>query len=117
MSRSDQECIFCRIVRGEIPGDMVFENDTVVAFRDIQPAAPTHILIVPREHIESVNDLSDDDGSIVGDLLLAARTIAQYEKVADKGYRVVTNTGQWGGQTVSHLHFHLLGGRQLGSLG
>lgn len=117
MVRSDQECIFCRIVRGEIPGERVFENDTVVAFRDIQPAAPTHILIVPKEHITSVSDLADDDATIAGRLLLAARTIAAQEGLVDRGYRVVSNTGPWGGQTVDHLHLHLLGGRQLGALG
>ena len=117
MERSDQECIFCRIVRGEIPGERVYDDDTVVAFRDIQPAAPTHVLIVPREHITSVSDLSDDDTLIAGRLLLAARMIAAQEGLVANGYRVITNTGQWGGQTVDHLHLHLLGGRQLGILG
>ena len=117
MARSDQECIFCRIIRGEIPGDKVFENESVVAFRDIQPAAPTHILIVPREHIVSVSDLTDDDAEIAGALILAARSIAEQENVVEHGYRVITNTGDWGGQTVNHLHLHLLGGRQLGALG
>lgn len=117
MARSDQECIFCRIVRGEIPGERVFENETVVAFRDIHPAAPTHVLIVPREHIASVSDLSDDDASIAGALMLAARTIAAQEGLVANGYRVITNTGEWGGQTVDHLHLHVLGGRPLGALG
>jgi histidine triad (HIT) family protein len=108
MARTDQECIFCRIVRGEIPGDRVYENDVIVAFRDIQPAAPTHVLIVPREHIRSVSDLRDDDTAIAGKLLQAARTVAAQEGLVAGGYRVITNTGEWGG---------LLGGRQLGALG
>ena len=117
MSRSDQECIFCRIVRGEIPGERVYENELVVAFRDIQPAAPTHVLIVPREHIPSVSQLDDGDGEIAGALLMAARSIAAQEGLDANGYRVVTNTGAWGGQTVDHLHLHVLGGRQLGAMG
>ncbi|MEX1157366.1 MAG: histidine triad nucleotide-binding protein [Thermomicrobiales bacterium] len=114
---SEHECIFCRIVRGEIPGDRLFEDETVIAFRDIQPAAPTHILIIPRKHIASVSDLRPDDGAIAGQLLLAAGWIANQEGLREQGYRVVTNTGKWGGQSVDHLHLHLLGGRQLGSLG
>ncbi len=117
MARSDQECIFCRIVRGEIPSERVFEDEAVVAFRDIQPAAPTHVLIVPREHIRSVSDLNDDDTAIAGALLLAARTIAAQEGLVADGYRVITNTGDWGGQSVDHLHLHVLGGRMLGALG
>lgn len=117
MVRNDQECIFCRIVRGEIPGERVFENETVVAFRDIQPAAPTHVLIVPREHITSISELREEDVPIAGELLLAASAIASQEGLVERGYRVITNTGQWGGQTVDHLHLHLLGGRQLGALG
>lgn len=117
MERRDKECIFCRIVQGDIPGDRVYEDEMVVSFRDVQPAAPVHILIVPREHISSVSDLRDDDAAIAGALLLAARTIAAQEGLPERGYRVVTNTGQWGGQSVDHLHLHLLGGRQLGALG
>jgi histidine triad (HIT) family protein len=117
VERRDSECIFCRIVSGEIPGDRVYENDTVVAFRDIQPLAPTHVLIVPREHISSVSDLRDDDGAIAGALLLAARVVADQEGLTENGYRVVTNTGPWAGQTVDHIHLHVLGGRQLGPMG
>jgi histidine triad (HIT) family protein len=115
--RTDAECIFCRIVRGEIPSDTVYENELVLAFRDIQPSAPTHILIVPREHIASVSALSDTDQSIAGALLLAARDIAAQERILSAGFRVSTNTGEWGGQTVDHLHLHVLGGRQLGAMG
>jgi len=111
------ECIFCRIVRGDIPGDRLFEDESVIAFRDIQPAAPIHILIIPRRHITSVSDLQPEDGRVAGRLLLAAGRIADQEGLREQGYRVVTNTGKWGGQTVDHLHLHLLGGRQLGALG
>jgi histidine triad (HIT) family protein len=117
VARRDAECIFCRIVSGDIPGDKVYENETVVAFRDIQPVAPTHILIVPREHITSVSDLGDGDGAIAGALLLAARDIATQQQLDENGYRVVTNTGPWAGQTVDHLHLHVLSGRQLGAMG
>jgi histidine triad (HIT) family protein len=115
--RSDAECIFCRIIRGEIPGDMVYEDSQVVAFRDIQPAAPTHILVVPREHITSISDLQDDDRDIAGALLLAARDIAAREGIVSRGFRVATNVGDWGGQSVDHLHLHILGGRSLGLMG
>jgi histidine triad (HIT) family protein len=117
VERRDTECIFCRIVSGEIPGDTVYENETVVAFRDIQPLAQTHVLIVPREHVSSVSDLRDDDGAIAGALLLAARDVAMQEGLPENGYRVVTNIGPWAGQTVDHLHLHVLGGRQLGPMG
>lgn len=114
---TDPECIFCRIVRGEIPSARVYENEDVVAFRDIQPTAPVHILIVPRSHIASINSLRIADQAIAGALFIAARDIAASEGLADDGFRVVSNTGAWGGQTVDHLHLHLLGGRQLGALG
>lgn len=117
MERHDPECIFCRIIAGDIPSDRVYENDTVVAFRDIQPVAPTHILIVPRAHVPSVSGLEDADTEIAGALLLAARDIAASEGLEPNGYRVVTNVGDWAGQTVYHLHIHILGGRQLGPMG
>ncbi|MGH9174593.1 MAG: histidine triad nucleotide-binding protein [Vicinamibacterales bacterium] len=115
--RIDHECIFCRIVRDEIPSQRVFEDEAVVAFRDVQPAAPVHILVVPREHIRSISDLGDDDGPVAAAMMLAARQIAVQEGLAERGYRVVVNTGEWGGQTVDHLHLHVLGGRQLRALG
>lgn len=115
--RSDAECIFCRIVRGEIPSTKVFEDDHIIAFRDIQPSAPTHILVVPREHIRSIGDLQDADDQVAGALLLVAREIAAREGLAIDGYRVATNVGEWGGQSVDHLHLHILGGRPLGSMG
>jgi histidine triad (HIT) family protein len=109
----DPECIFCRIVAGEIPSNRVAEDETVIAFRDIAPKAPTHVLVVSREHIPSAAELTDADGPLLGRMFAMAAEIARTEGVAERGYRIVTNVGQWGGQSVDHLHFHLLGGRQL----
>jgi len=104
-------CLFCRIVAGEIPSTKVHEDDVVLAIRDIAPRAPTHILLLPRRHIASAADLTPDDGELLGRLFGAAAEIARSEGIAARGYRVVTNVGTWGGQTVDHLHFHLMGGR------
>jgi len=106
-------CIFCRIVRGEIPADVVHDGDAFLAFRDVNPMAPIHILIVPRRHIASVNDVETQDGDVLAGMLLAARTIAAQEGVAEDGFRLVANTGRDGGQSVDHLHIHLLGGRAM----
>jgi histidine triad (HIT) family protein len=109
--RRDPECLFCRIVAGEIPSTQVVADDQVVAFRDIAPRAPTHILVIPREHIPSAADLGAEDGELLGRIFAAAADIARAEGIAEGGYRIVTNIGTWGGQTVDHLHFHLMGGR------
>lgn len=109
--RRDPDCLFCRIVAAEIPSSRVAEDDVAVAFRDITPRAPTHILVVPRDHIPSAADLTDVDGPLLGRLFGLAAEIARAEGIADGGYRIVTNVGAWGGQTVDHLHFHLMGGR------
>jgi histidine triad (HIT) family protein len=109
----DPDCLFCRIVAGEIPSDRILEEETLVAFRDIAPRAPTHVLVVPHEHIPSANDLTEDDDALLGDLFAAARRIASGEGIADAGYRLVVNVGQWGGQSVDHLHLHVLGGRAM----
>ena len=111
MSTSD--CLFCRIARGEIPAKLVHETDTVLAFRDIDPKAPTHVLVIPREHIASVNDIEPAHADVVGQLFVAARAIAASEGLADDGYRLVMNTGAAAGQTVWHIHLHLLGGREM----
>jgi histidine triad (HIT) family protein len=111
------ECIFCRIVRGEIPADVVYQDARTLAFRDIQPAAPTHVLVVPREHIASLHELTTAHVELSSALLLAAQRVAEQEGLAEHGYRVVTNIGEWGGQTVAHLHLHVLGGRPLKALG
>ena len=105
------DCLFCRVVRREIPATLVFENTECIAFRDIDPKAPTHVLIVPREHVASLNEATDVD--TLGALLVAAAEIARNEGIAEGGYRTVINTNRDAGQTVFHLHLHLLGGRSL----
>ena len=107
------DCLFCKIIKGEIPSAKVYEDDKVYAFRDIEPQAPVHILIIPKEHIVSANELTEENASIVGHIFAVAAKIAKDEGIADGGYRIVNNCGQDGGQTVGHLHFHMLGGRSL----
>jgi histidine triad (HIT) family protein len=109
--RRDPACLFCRIVAGEIPSTRVAEDELAIAIRDIAPRAPTHILVLPREHVPSAADLTDADARLVGRLFAMAAEIARAEGIAEGGYRIVTNVGRWGGQTVDHLHFHLMGGR------
>jgi len=111
---SDPDCIFCKIAAEEIPADVVYTDDQVVAFRDISPQAPTHILVIPREHIATVNDLSEDHASMVGRLTLVAKDLAEEDGLAESGYRLVLNTGPDGGQAVFHIHLHLFGGRPMG---
>ncbi|HEY7897371.1 MAG TPA: histidine triad nucleotide-binding protein [Gemmatimonadaceae bacterium] len=110
MADDSATCIFCRIVRGEIPSTMVASNDVAVAFRDLDPKAPVHVLVVPRRHITSLDD--SPDKATLGELLALATEVARQEGLA-RGYRVVLNTGSDGGQTVSHLHAHVLGGRHM----
>ena len=110
--RRDPSCLFCRIIAGEIPSNRVAEDESVVAIRDIAPRAPTHVLVMPRDHIPSAADLTDTDSPIVGRIFAMAAEIARSEGIADNGYRIATNIGAWGGQTVDHLHFHLMGGRR-----
>jgi len=107
------DCIFCRIGRGELGTKFVGESEGAVAFYDLQPQAPTHVLIVPRRHVASLDELTEDDAAMIGDLLLLAAQVARREGIADRGYRVLTNVGADAGQSVHHLHFHLLGGRQM----
>jgi histidine triad (HIT) family protein len=106
-------CLFCRIVAGEIPSTVVREDADTFAFRDIDPRAPTHVLIVPRKHIASVNDVGAPDAPLIGRLYLAAQEIAAADGVAEQGYRLVMNTGADAGQSVAHIHLHLLGGRRM----
>lgn len=108
------DTIFGRILRGEIPCDKVYEDDQVLAFRDINPAAPTHILIIPRKHIATINDAGAEDAALLGHMMLTAAKLARAEGIADDGYRLVINCNGDGGQTVYHLHLHVLGGRALG---
>lgn len=107
----DSDCIFCRIGSHELKADIVYENDAVVAFRDINPQAPTHVLIVPRKHVSTINDLEPGDAEIVGALFLAAKEIAAAEGLSEAGYRVTMNCNEGAGQSVFHIHLHLLGGR------
>ena len=108
---SVEDCLFCKIASGEIPASRVFEDDVCIAFNDISPQAPTHILIIPRQHIDSLDKAQTGDRDTLGQLLQAAANIARDRGFADDGYRVVINTNADGGQTVFHLHVHLLGGR------
>lgn len=109
--------LFSRIIDGEIPGSFVYQDEHVVAIRDIQPAAPIHVLVIPRKPIPSIAHLAEEDLELAGRILLAVRKVAEQEGLAERGYRVVVNTGEEGGQTVPHLHFHVLGGRQLSGHG
>lgn len=106
-------CLFCKIAAGAIPSTQVYSDEHIVAFRDISPAAPQHILLIPRKHIESVAALTAQDGELMGHLMLKASQIAESAGFAESGYRCVLNTRKDGGQTVSHLHLHLLAGRQM----
>lgn len=106
------DCIFCNIIAGQIPSPRVYETDYLIVIKDINPKAPVHDLIIPKEHIASLNDLKGT--KLAGELLLAAKKVAEIEGVAQKGYRVIINTGKNGGQLVPHLHLHLIGGRALG---
>lgn len=108
------DCLFCKIEAGEINADMVFQDDNVIAFRDINPQASTHILIVPRRHIPTINDLADEDAALIGRLSTVARDLAAKEGIAEDGYRIVMNCNEGAGQTVWHIHLHLLGGRSFG---
>lgn len=108
------ECIFCKIVKGEIPAEIVYQDELVVAFKDIKPAAPTHFLIVPREHISSVSDADSSHQGILGQLMLAAKSIAKTYGITESGFRLVVNNGADAGQVVFHIHVHMLAGRALG---
>ena len=108
--------IFSKIIRGELPGDIVYQDDLVTAFRDINPGAPTHILIVPNKEIPTVNDLTDEDERAAGRMLLAAKKIAEQEGIAEDGYRLIINVGKHGRQEIFHVHMHLVGGRPLGPM-
>jgi histidine triad (HIT) family protein len=108
------DCLFCKILSGEIPAEIVYESDTAVAFRDINSKAPTHILVIPRKHISTINDIEKDDEVIIGSLYTAAREIAAREGIANEGYRAVMNCNESAGQSVFHIHLHVMGGRSMG---
>ena len=107
------DCIFCKIVAGEIPSDIVYQDEEAIAFRDINPQAPVHLLIVPRKHTPALTDLAEAESSLAGHMVNIANQLAKREVISEGGYRLVINCGQQGGQLVPHLHMHLLGGRQL----
>jgi histidine triad (HIT) family protein len=109
-----EDCIFCKIASGEMESELVYEDEQVVAFSDINPVAPHHILIIPRKHIESINDMGDDDEGLIGHLFLAAGKLAKDLGVDQSGYRCVINTNKDAGQAIFHIHLHLLAGRKLG---
>lgn len=108
------DCLFCKFISGEIKTEAVYEDEQVFAFKDIHPQAPTHILVIPKKHIHSLNHLSENDGNLIGSLYLAAKIIAQQNNIHESGYRCLINCGSDGGQSVFHIHLHLLGGRPLG---
>ncbi|MBQ60984.1 MAG: histidine triad nucleotide-binding protein [Gammaproteobacteria bacterium] len=111
------DCLFCKIINKEIPANIVYEDDKVLAFRDISPQAPIHSLIIPHKHINTINDASTDDQSLLGHMILVAEKIAKENGVEESGYRLVMNCNEHGGQTVFHIHLHILSGRQLTHLG
>ena len=109
------DCIFCKIIAGDIPSNKVYEDDTVLAFRDIEPKAPVHILVVPKKHSTGAADVQSEDGEVIGHIFRVIAQVADQQGLTD--FRVVTNNGAGAGQTVPHLHFHILAGRQLGEMG
>jgi histidine triad (HIT) family protein len=108
-----ESCIFCRIIAGQAPGEKLYSDEQATAFRDIHPVAPTHVLIVPNQHIASANDLTEADEPLIGHLYTIARQLAQAEGIAQSGYRLILNTGRDAGQAVFHLHLHLIGGQRM----
>ncbi|SHE10391.1 bis (5'-nucleosyl)-tetraphosphatase [Chlamydia abortus] len=110
------DCIFCKIIEGSIPSKKIYENDKVLAFHDIQPAAPVHALIIPKKHIATMNDVQEEDVEVIGEIHLAAQEVAKQLGVHESGYRLLNNCGKNAGQVVFHLHYHLLGGEKLGPL-
>lgn len=107
------ECLFCRLAAGEIPASILYQDERVVAFKDINPQAPTHLLVIPRRHIATLNDLSPEDDAIVGEVVRRAAALARESGIADRGYRTVFNCNAEAGQTVFHIHLHLIGGRPM----
>lgn len=108
-----KDCLFCKIINSKIPAEILYEDDLVIAFTDVHPLAPVHILVIPREHIASVNDVTDAQGSVMGALIIAAKKLAQEKGIAQSGYKLLIRTGADGGQEVPHIHLHLIGGAPL----
>jgi len=110
------DCIFCKIAKGEIPAKVVYEDEKVIAFEDIKPAAPIHVLVIPKQHIDCVSQINQQNANVLADVFLAINKVAKKLGIEERGFRVIANNGVEGGQVVYHLHFHLLGGKTLGSL-
>jgi histidine triad (HIT) family protein len=108
------DCLFCKLVTKEIPTKVVYEDDNLIAIEDINPAAPVHLLIIPREHIAGLNDITESHKDLLGHIQLVASNLAKKFGLSEQGYRLLTNCGKWGGQDILHIHYHLLGGRELG---
>ena len=109
-----ENCVFCKIINREIPSEIVYEDEKVIAFKDVNPAAPIHILVVPKKHIETLLDVSEEDSALIAHIYQVINKIARDNGFADKGFRVITNCGRDSGQEVMHIHFHVLGGKKLG---
>jgi len=107
------ECIFCKIVKKEIPAEIVFEDDRIIAFKDLRPIAPVHILVIPKKHIESIADLTDKDSDLAGKIIMAGKKIAEKLQISEKGYKMLFRVKEWGGQEVPHMHLHVIGGAKL----
>ena len=110
-----EDCLFCKIVKGEIPSTKVYEDEEILAFNDINPVAPVHILVIPKKHIVSLNEIEPEDQMLIGKIFTVIKKIAKEQGFAENGYRVIANCGEDGGQEVKHLHFHILGGKKLGT--
>ena len=108
-----EDCLFCKIIKGDIPSSLVYQDDMVYAFRDINPRAPVHVLIIPKKHISTLNDMQDEDETLMGHIMLTAKKIAEMEGIAESGYRTIFNCGKNGRQMVMHIHCHVLGGKLL----
>ena len=109
-----QDCIFCKIINKEIPSEIVYEDEEILAFKDINPVAPVHIIFIPKKHICCVNMLEDEDVEVIGKIFIKIKEVAKKLDIADSGYRIINNCGENAGQTVKHIHFHLIGGKDLG---
>lgn len=109
-----EDCIFCKIINKEVPSTIIYEDEDVIAFKDIHPVTPVHILVIPKKHISSLVDLKEEDEAVIGKIYTVINKIAKQEGILDKGFRVIVNCGEDGGQVVKHIHFHLLGGKKLG---
>ena len=109
-----EDCIFCKIINREIPSDIVYEDDEVIAFKDIRPVTPVHILVIPKKHISSLVELTEEDEAVIGKIYTVINKVAKVAGILEKGFRVIVNCGDDGGQEVKHIHFHVLGGKKLG---